>query len=171
MRAEHLLRLFPRTWRARYGDEFLATAGDEHLGLRQTIDIAACAIDAWTSSEVRRATSQVRSEAIREGDPMTRKLMASCGATSVEFSRRDAVLGALALIGGSALLSVAGIVVMRTGYGVTGHALLGLASPVPLLFAMSFTYLKGKSWRVLLLLAGLLMLLRVLNGFLTAYLV
>lgn len=48
MTAERLLRLYPRTWRERYGDEFLATAGDDRLSWRHALDIVSGAIDAWT---------------------------------------------------------------------------------------------------------------------------
>ena len=38
MRPEALLRLYPRAWRERYGEEFLATIGPEALGPQQVID-------------------------------------------------------------------------------------------------------------------------------------
>jgi hypothetical protein len=46
MRVENLLRLYPRAWRERYGEEFLATVGDGALGVQQTVDIVSAAIDA-----------------------------------------------------------------------------------------------------------------------------
>ena len=58
MRPETLLRLYPRAWRERYGEEFLATIGPEALGPQQVIDMVSGAIDAWLSADVRRATSQ-----------------------------------------------------------------------------------------------------------------
>ena len=53
---ERLLRLYPRAWRERYGEEFLATVGHGALHVQQVIDIVAGAIDAWLSADVRRAT-------------------------------------------------------------------------------------------------------------------
>ena len=41
--ARGLLRLYPRTWRARYGDELLALLADQGLSTRAAIDIVAAA--------------------------------------------------------------------------------------------------------------------------------
>lgn len=46
MRADRLLHLYPRPWRERYGDEFLALVGDRPVRLPQIIDIVSGAIDA-----------------------------------------------------------------------------------------------------------------------------
>lgn len=165
MRARQLLRLFPRGWRERYGDEFLATAGDKDLRPQQMIDIAACAIDAWVSPEVRRATREVRADVAPGENLMLKKLMTSCGSTELVMNRRDAVIGALALIGGSILFSLAGIVAKRNGFEGMGEALLSMGFFASLLFAMPFTYLKGKSWRTQLVLVGLPLLVLVLIAF------
>ena len=53
MKASQLLRLYPRAWRERYGDEFAALAGDAPLGASQIIDIVSGAIDARFSRDVR----------------------------------------------------------------------------------------------------------------------
>ena len=158
MRASGLLRLFPRGWRERYGDEFLATVGDEPLRPSQVIDIAACAVDAWTSPEIRRAT--------REGGLMSKKLLTSCGSTELVWTRRDALLGAFALIGATICFCAAGYAAKRMGYAATGKAVLGIAFPGSLLLSMPFTYLKGKPWRTQLLLVGLPLAILIGIGFL-----
>jgi len=43
MRAERLLRLYPRDWRERYGDEFLTLLESEPVGLRVVADVALAA--------------------------------------------------------------------------------------------------------------------------------
>ena len=58
MTANRLLQLYPRAWRERYGDEFLALVGDRPLGVTQIIDIVSAAIDAHLSSDVRAMTSR-----------------------------------------------------------------------------------------------------------------
>jgi hypothetical protein len=163
MRSSQLLRLFPRGWRARYGDEFLATTGDEPLRPRQIVDIAACAVDAWLSVDVRRAA---RTDPDSGGDLVTKKRWASCGNTAVALSRRDAWLGALAMIGGSILLSIAGIAAKRSGFEMAGEAILSLAFFASLLLTMPFTYLKGKPWRVQLVMVGVPLLILALCGWL-----
>jgi hypothetical protein len=169
MRAEQLLSLFPRGWRERYGDEFLATAGDEPLRLGQVIDIAACAVDAWVSPEVRHATRAVRAQTAPGENLMSKKLMTSCGSTALELSRREAMIAALAMIGGSLFLAIAGIVAKRTGLEAIGDSLVTIAFPASLFLAMPFTYLKGKSWRTQLVLVVLPLLLLVSAGILAHF--
>ncbi len=72
MRLTHLLGLYPRAWRDRYGEEFLATVGHDRLHPQQVIDIVSGAIDAWLSADVRRATTAAR-VAPSAGGPMTLK--------------------------------------------------------------------------------------------------
>jgi hypothetical protein len=157
-----LLRLFPRGWRARYGDEFLATVGEEPLRARQIVDIAAGAVDAWLSADVRRAT---RRESDVERDLMTKKLILSCGATTT-FSRRDAMLGATLMIVGSILFSIAGLAAKRAGHPEAAKAILSFAFPASLVLMMPFTYLRGKSWRVQLVMVGLPLVILVLIAWL-----
>ena len=51
MKPETLLRLYPRPWQERYGDEFLALLREEPPGLRVTVDVIAGAVDAWVSPQ------------------------------------------------------------------------------------------------------------------------
>ncbi len=67
--AEGLLRLYPRAWRDRYGEEFLATVGDDALHVQQMIDIVMGAIDAWLSLDVRRAASSYSTVPMKEDRP------------------------------------------------------------------------------------------------------
>jgi hypothetical protein len=47
MNPERLLRLYPRAWRERYGDEFLALLQNTPVGLRVLIDVAKAAALEW----------------------------------------------------------------------------------------------------------------------------
>ena len=49
MRPETLLRLYPRRWRERYGDEFVALLEKEGTGPRVVLSVMAGAFDAWVS--------------------------------------------------------------------------------------------------------------------------
>jgi hypothetical protein len=156
------LRLFPRGWRARYGEEFLETVGEERLRVRLIVDITAGAVDAWLSAEVRRAT---RLQSSPGGDLMTKKMILSCGSIAT-VSRRDAMLGALWMIGGAILFSIAGLVLKRTGHEEAAKSILAVAFPATLVLMMPFTYLRGKSWRVQLVLVGLPLLILALIAWL-----
>jgi hypothetical protein len=49
MKPETLLRLYPRAWRERYGDEFAALLESEPMGFRLLADVIAGAFDAWVT--------------------------------------------------------------------------------------------------------------------------
>jgi hypothetical protein len=49
MKPQTLLRLYPRRWRDRYGDEFLALLEQEGTGPRVVVSVFAGAFDAWMS--------------------------------------------------------------------------------------------------------------------------
>lgn len=48
-----LLRLYPRTWRERYGDEFLALISERPLSLADRVDIVRGAVDARLNPQLR----------------------------------------------------------------------------------------------------------------------
>jgi len=52
MKSATLLRLYPRAWRERYGDEFLALTGAGSLGLCDTADILRACLVEWSRTRV-----------------------------------------------------------------------------------------------------------------------
>lgn len=148
MRAERMLRLFPRAWRERYGEELLELAGEGPLHWRQVIDIAACAADAWLSPDVRRAANGARPETAGGGAWMIAKWRACGGCGSDATGVRDGLVGAAVMLVSSAALSGLGIAARRNGFEALGEALKGLAFPVSLVFSMPFLFLRGHSRRV-----------------------
>lgn len=56
MKPRHLVRLFPRTWRARYGAEFEALLESSHLTRREVVDVLRRAAAEWiTHTNIGRA--------------------------------------------------------------------------------------------------------------------
>jgi hypothetical protein len=53
MKPTTLLRLYPRSWRDRYGAEFLALLEKEGTGPRVVLNVMAGAFDAWSSPRTR----------------------------------------------------------------------------------------------------------------------
>src|SRR5262245_55418324 len=109
---ERLLRLYPRPWRERYGEEFLATAGDGALHPQQVIDVVSGAIDAWLSGEVRRAV-QVGNGQVSAGGTMLKAML--CETKSYRATPRDGLIGAAVMIGLSALFAVLLMATRRAG--------------------------------------------------------
>jgi hypothetical protein len=156
---ERLLRLYPRAWRERYGEEFLATVGHGALHLQQVIDIFSGAIDAWLSADVRQATRAGRLAPSERGQTMLTARM-FCGQKKVNFTKRDSLIGAGVMIGATLLFSVLGIAARRQGWPVTGEILKSLAFPGSLMLSMPFTFLKGQPWKAqVVIVGGMLVLL------------
>jgi hypothetical protein len=140
--AERLLRLYPRGWRDRYGDEFLEMVGPERLQLQQTIDIVFGAIDAWLSAEVRGA-AQVQAQ----GGPAMVKTISVCSHNQLRYTRRDSLIGAAIMLIVTATLTGLGIAAQRTGWTAAGETLVNLGYLVAMVISMPFWLTKGQPWK------------------------
>src|SRR5262245_987796 len=151
MPAAQFLRLYPRAWQERYGDEFLATVGDGPLRFQQIIDIVSGAIDAWFSSDVRQMT---RASTTQGAVIMNRTLSAVCHSGSLRMTTRDGLIGAGVMIGVTFVLLALGIVANRSGSLQLGEFLKGLAFPASMMLSMPFTFLKGQPWKAQAVICG-----------------
>jgi hypothetical protein len=151
--AEGLVRLYPRAWRARYGEEFLATAGPGELHLQLVIDIVLGAIDAWLSTEARNATRAYRVATNGGGLPMLKSILV-CNRTGSRFTKRGSLIGAGVMIGATFLFSVLGIVLRHAGWPVTGEILKSIAFPGSLMVSMPFWLMKGQPWKTQAVIVG-----------------
>jgi hypothetical protein len=167
VRRDRLLRLFPRAWRRRYGDEFLETVADRSLGPQQVIDIVSGAIDAWLSADVRRATMATRA-APNGGGRMMLKALSVCERNRVAYTMRDALRGAGVMIVASLILTMAGVVARRGGWSMTGEALTSLSFFAALILSMPFWLMKGQPWKAQVVIVGGTLTLLVAIGYLAA---
>ena len=140
MRPEQLLRLYPRAWRKRYGDEFLAAIGRDRLRAIETLDVALGALDAWLSSDVRLAATG------RGGSMLLKALVCENRRTTV--TPRDGIIGALVMI------VVAGI--------CKSLGQPALAFPIAFTLSMPFWLMKGAPWRAQAVIVGVTLTLLVL---------
>lgn len=150
MIVDQLLRLYPRAWRERYGEEFAEVVGDRDLSMQQTIDILAGAVDAWISPSVRARVRGLAGGTKPGGDRMIEQLKMRCVTSTPRYTKKDALISAGVLIATSALLTTAGIMLDRQNYPVPADVLKSLAFPVALTVSMPFAILKGQSRRVIL---------------------
>ena len=150
--AERLLRLYPRAWRERFGEEFIETAGPGALAFQQVVDIVSGAIDAWLSADVRRASRHRL--APNGGGSMTLKSMAMCGRRNAPYTKRDALIGAGVMLGSTLLLTTAGMFAHRNGWRETGQVLMSLSFTVSLTISMPFWLMKGQPWRAQVAIVG-----------------
>jgi hypothetical protein len=117
-----LLLLYPRAWRAHYGEEFLAMLGPSRLRPSQVIDIVRGAIDARLSMDVRRAL---------------------CANRRSEVTPRDGLIGAGVIIGGSILFTMLIFATARIGLPHVSLALKDVGFLVPFTASMPFWLMKG----------------------------
>jgi len=153
--AATLLGLFPPAWRARYGEEFLATAEDQALGTRQVFDIVMVAIDAWLSADVRNATRAFRvATPTPGGGTQMLRTMFACRRTNPGVTPRDGLIGAGVMIASAALFSFIGIAARRNGWPVMGEILKDLAFMGPFTLSMPWWLMKGQPWKAQVVIVG-----------------
>ncbi|HEY7291779.1 MAG TPA: hypothetical protein VH583_18215 [Vicinamibacterales bacterium] len=161
MRHEHLLLLYPPGWRARYGQEFLATLEDGSLTVREVIDIVFGAFDAWLSTDVRRMS--VPRLAPDEGGSMMLESWLTCEREAAAVTPRDGLIGAAVILIGSLtfkILARASTTVLPTA----SHVLMDLAFVGPFTLSMPFWLMKGQPSKAQTLIVGVTLAILVFIG-------
>ena len=163
--AGQLLRLYPPAWRARYGGEFLETAGSDRLSAQQIIDITMGAIDAWLSTDVRRAAAAT--SATSGGQSMLAKTRSRllCGDTRLRMTPKDGLVSAGVLLAVSFIMAFAGIWLRRSGFTTLGELSKSLSFPVSVLVSMPFGVMKGQPWRAQVFVLGITLAILIAIGF------
>jgi hypothetical protein len=142
-----LVRLYPRAWRARYGEEFAEVLGDRGLTVQQTIDILAGAVDAWISPSVHAAARGSATGNGKGGSAMIQALRMKCSTRTARYTTRDSLISAGVLLGATIVMAVAGAAARRRGHDDLGMFLLSVAFPASVILSMPFALLKGQSRR------------------------
>ncbi len=136
MLRERLLLLYPRAWRERYAEEFLATLGADPLRPSQVLDIVRGAIDARVSGEVRQ-TMQAGAGASANGGGQV------CVRTRVGVTPRDGLIGAGVMIGLSLVMRLSIDAATHAGLDGAATVLNDNAFVVPFTLSMPFWLMKG----------------------------
>jgi hypothetical protein len=151
MKGERLLRLYPRAWRDRYGEEFLAIVGTDPLTFQQVIDVVSGAIDAWLSADVRTATRGAN--AAPRGATMTMRAML-CSKSDVRYTTRDSLFGAGMMIGLTAAFSLLGLALKQAGWTATSQTVLNVGFLASMTISLPFWLMKGQPWKAQLAIVG-----------------
>jgi hypothetical protein len=161
MTAERLLRLYPRAWRARYGDEFLAMVGSGPLQLQQVIDIVSGAIDAWLSAEVRGATQQTATST--GGTKM--KAISICTRNQTRYTTRDGAIGGAVMMLSTLAFALTGLALRGAGYGLAATIVLNSAFTFSMTLSLPFWLMKGQPWKAqAMIIGGTILLLLSIHG-------
>jgi len=138
-----LLRLYPRAWRQRYGEEVAALVAAEPRSFRLTLDLIAGAIDAWMKPQWTPATSPAPASP-SGGQHNMRSMFRMCSRSG--FTREELAQSAGWMIGGS-LGFVAIALVLQFWFGQTllSQTLLYSSYPLALILSGQCTLLKSYS--------------------------
>jgi hypothetical protein len=87
-----LIRLYPKAWRERYGDEFSEVLLGQHASVGMIVDVLGGALDAHLHPQV-----HVRQTETAKGDAMTADMMKRCALGGPKVSKKEMVRGSLVL--------------------------------------------------------------------------
>ncbi len=145
-----LLRLYPRAWRRRYGDEMAALLAGERRSPRLVLDLVAGAIDARLNPQLTPGSVP------EEGDTSMRSLLVSCHRSS--FTHAEMRASALWMIGAAAGLPTLAMV-LRTLLDdrTLSDALLYGSFPMALILASQASLLRpySRAARIVIVVAAL----------------
>jgi hypothetical protein len=142
-----ILRLYPRSWRRRYGDEVAALLEGRGFSLAIAIDLIAGAIDARLHPAATLGASAAASHD-KEGTMLQKVAKFDCAALvgGTDLSRGDQWKSAGAAVGLTVVLTIVWMAVhIRIGDNPYVDSLSVMTFIVPILFSMRYTYLKKRS--------------------------
>lgn len=141
MSPQSLLRLYPRTWREHYGEEFLEACGHEPLTMQQVIDIVGGAIDARFAPQIHLAASGQSTG----GTHMSATLKHACANRGANYTTQDGLKAAAFIVGGSFMLIYGSRLAKQNELPEVAQFLRSAAVTVPMLLSSLFTFMKGQS--------------------------
>jgi cytochrome b6-f complex iron-sulfur subunit len=158
-----LLRLFPRGWRERYADEFLALIEDRPPGVRDTLDIVRSALDARLRPRAWGLERAVEGQLLMAGapePPLPRQITVGGNVPTARqkrseaerrFTRREFLRNAV--LGGVGVAAVVGgIAVTEFGLpnktGIFGKEVIVPPDVIPAPGDPPYKYLPGKFWLI-----------------------
>ncbi len=154
MTGERLLWLYPRAWRERYGDEFVAIVGSRQIGFGEWVDIVSGAIDARLSSDVRRAATSNAAGGAPAMTVLQALKLRQCGKSAVGM--REALVGAGVLVAGSLATVAVKYWLVAAGRPEAARLLTDLSFPALYIVVTNVWYLKGQPWRARVVVSAIL---------------
>ena len=160
-----LLRLYPRAWQRRYGEEFIDLVASQPMSVALFVDVIAAAIDAWISPQVSTAT-QAASAGKESGHMLANRLNLHCVGRAAELTRSERWRSVVVMLTSALVLTVVWIWIYWRTRGnpyVDSMAFLPLAWSAPYLYTLRYSHLKSRPPATqALFIGGVLALLAVL---------
>ena len=144
-----ILRLYPRPWRRRYGDEVAAMIEGRGFSLAIAVDLLAGAIDVWLHPSATMAAAAADSP-VKEKTMTNGIAKLDCAALlGPNVARTDQWRAAGVTIGLTVVLTLAWMAWhVRTHDNPYVDSLSMMPIVVSWLFGMRYTYLKDRGWAV-----------------------
>jgi hypothetical protein len=169
-----LLRLYPRSWRDRYGEEFEALLAAHSLSPSLAIDLIAGAIDARLHPQLAvRAPAAKPPNEQGEKNMLAKLMKLRCAGYGPNVTTRDQWIGGAIMIGGTFVLTLVWMA-LHVAYGDNPYVDAFSFTPfmVALVMSMPFTSLKGRSRGAQTIFVGgtiaALVAISLVTGFITA---
>lgn len=163
LRTGTLLRLYPKAWRERYGDEFIELMGSQPVGFRQKFDIVMGAIDAHVAwSPVAKSANVSNQE-----DRIMVGLRTVCATKPAPMTTRDGMIAAAIYLLFTIAAVAAGSLFKRNDMDWASDLVLGMSFPVATL-AMLPMFMKGQPFRVQAVVIGSTFSILMLIAYITA---
>jgi hypothetical protein len=144
-----LVRLYPKAWRERYGEEFSEVLAGQHASVGMIVDVLGGALDARLHPQV-----HVRSTAGKE-DAMTADMMKRCALGGPKVSKREMLWGSVALAVAYLAMTAVYVALRKVFHGVPAVEALGYTLfPVPMLVFLQMAYLRRRSLAAQVLFLG-----------------
>ena len=125
--------------------------GTDRLRVQQVVDIVSGAIDAWLSTDVRRAATAA---GVQQGGTTMSARAFVCAGSKSRYTTRDGLIGAAIMLAISLTCLAIGIAARRNGFPVAGEMLKAIAFPASMTLSMPFWLLKGQPWKAQVVLVG-----------------
>ncbi len=133
-----LVRLYPKPWRARYGDEFAAILEAQRPSVGLLVDVIAGALDARRWPQVK----PVRETGVHG---MTADLMKRCAAGGPQISTRDQYFAGGMMIAGALLMGTAYVLLRHRFHATPAVEAVGYSIfPGIMLFYTQAAYLRHR---------------------------
>jgi hypothetical protein len=144
-----LLRLYPRPWRRRYGDEVAAMIEGRAFSLATAVDLLAGAIDVWLHPSATMAVAGAGSD-VKEKTMTSGIAKLNCAAlVGPNVTKADQWRAAGMTIGLTLVLTLAWMALhVRTHDNPYVDSLSMMPIVTSWLFGMRYTYLKERGWAV-----------------------
>jgi hypothetical protein len=159
-----LLRLYPRSWRRRYGGEVAELLSQQAPSLRLALDLVAGAIDARVSPQrhLERESERAAQVSVATGTGGVMNAL-RIGCQPIQLTTQDHLLSAGVLLITTAVLALAGIGLKAAlGETLLTEVLLASAFPLSVIASMYNTYLRPYSRTARLVIMGVFSLVILL---------